>query len=291
MTTIYGRMGYNFDAPDNIKNFSNNVIEHLNTAPSLVNTWQEEDIATSNVGGYFKNPVGTVTTNLRNLANTYLSEPFGSDVFQGSTAEITSLFANTIIKLEEISGNTGYDFYKHTNRISGAITLDDSIAEDPDNRDLPHYITASALGRVLVYLVYKTDEVSNTSPILGNFTSILIEDDLNAYYNTLSDYYDTVNNSITVSSTTVGTPPNTVTIITHTSNLSLDVVTSFSTEVANLANTLEVRRTHDENFYTNSTNILNDFTTVTQFSSIGEFQRTLLLNYIGSDKLLERIVW
>ena len=290
MTTIYGRLGYDFEAPENIRDFSNNVIEHLNTAPSLVNTWQEEDIATSNVGGYFKNPVATVTTNLRNLANTYLNDPFGSDVFQGSTAEITSLFANTIADFQEISGNTGYDFYKHTDRISGAITIENSLLEDPDNRDKPHYITASATGRLMVYLVYKTDEVSNTSPVLGNFTSILIGDELNAYYNTISDYYATVNNSITVSSTTVGTPPNTVTIITHTSNLSLDVVTRFSTEVANLKNTLEVRRIHDENFYTNSANVLNDFTTVSQFNSMGEFQRSLIINYIGSDKLLERIL-
>lgn len=288
-SSIFSRLGYNFtDTNSDIIQFSDKVVSHLNALPTLVNTWQQEDIATSNTGGYFVNPLESITTNIRNTANTIiplLSSAAQTSALQGSTGTITTLFASMNANLISISGNTGNNFIAHTNRISGISPF--SSTEDP--AEFPYYKIAIATGKVMVYLTYQSDGIINSAPILGSFTSLFVGDELQDTLNTVSTYANTINTSITYTTSLLGTPPNTYTYTTKTSNLSLATVQSMNNNVSYIIDTMDTRRTHDETFYQNSRAVLNDYNTVRQFSSIGESENQLIQQYIGSDKLLSRI--
>jgi len=288
-SSIFSRLGYNFtDTNSDIIQFSDKVVSHLNALPTLVNTWQQEDIATSNTGGYFVNPLESITTNIRNTANTIiplLSSAAQTSALQGSTGTITTLFASMNANLISISGNTGNNFIAHTNRISGISPF--SSTEDPS--EFPYYKIAIATGKVMVYLTYQSDGIINSAPILGSFTSLFVGDELQDTLNTVSTYANTINTSITYTTSLLGTPPNTYTYTTKTSNLSLATVQSMNNNVSYIIDTMDTRRTHDETFYQNSRAVLNDYNTVRQFSSIGESENQLIQQYIGSDKLLSRI--
>jgi hypothetical protein len=288
-SSIFSRLGYNFtDTNSDIIQFSDKVVSHLNALPTLVNTWQQEDIATSNTGGYFVNPLESITTNIRNTANTIiplLSSAAQTSALQGTTGTITTLFASMNANLISISGNTGNNFIAHTNRISGISPF--SSTQDP--AEFPYYKIAIATGKVMVYLTYQSDGIINSAPIVGSFTSLFVGDELQDTLNTVSTYANTINTSITYTTSLLGTPPNTYTYTTKTSNLSLATVQSMDNNVSYIIDTMDTRRTHDVTFYQNSRAVLNDYNTVRQFSSIGESENQLIQQYIGSDKILSRI--
>ena len=132
----------------------------------------------------------------------------------------------------------------------------------------------------------QSDGIQDNSPIMGNFTSITIAQELSDYSNTISTYYDTINTSIT----TTGTGANTETDpIIRTSSLSLSVVQNMSNNVIAIHDMLRDRRVHDEEFYRNSKAVVEDYNSVKGFSDMGATQEHLVKNYIGSDKLLTRI--
>ena len=132
-------------------------------------------------------------------------------------------------------------------------------------------------------LIYQTDGISNNAPIMGNFTSLFVANDLIVIYNTLSTYANIVNNSIT---TTID--PMTFLPI-NTSNLTYNVVNSIAT-TANSANSIFYeRRVHDEQFFKNSIDLLTDYKKVRGIGKSGQAESYLIENYIGSDKLLSRL--
>jgi len=63
---------------------------------------------------------------------------------------------------------------------------------------LPHYETATQTGKALISLIYQTDGISNNAPIMGNFTSLFVANDLIVIYNTMSTYANIVNNSVVI---------------------------------------------------------------------------------------------
>jgi hypothetical protein len=288
-SSIFSRLGYNFtDTNSDVIEFSDKVVSHLNALPTLINTWQQEDIATSNTGGYFVNPLQSITTNIRNTSNTIiplLSSAAQTSALQGSTGTITSLFASMNANLISISGNTGNNFIAHTDRISGVAPF--SSTEDPS--EFPYYKIAISTGKVMVYLIHQSDGITNSAPILGSFTSLFVGDELQTVLDTVSTYQNTINTSITYTTTLLGTPPNTYTYTTKTSNLSLATVQSMNNNVSYIIDTMDTRRTHDETFYRNSRAVLDDYNSVKQFNNMGETQDQLIQNYIGSDKLLSRL--
>jgi len=288
-SSIFSRLGYNFtDTNSDVIEFSDKVVSHLNALPTLINTWQQEDIATSNTGGYFVNPLQSITTNIRNTSNTIiplLSSAAQTSALQGSTGTITSLFASMNSNLISISGNTGNNFIAHTDRISGVAPF--SSTEDPS--EFPYYKIAISTGKVMVYLIHQSDGITNSAPIMGSFTSLFVGDELQTVLDTISTYQNTINTSITYTTSLLGTPPNTYTYTTKTSNLSLATVQSMNNNVSYIIDTMDTRRTHDETFYRNSRAVLDDYNAVKQFNNMGETQDQLIQNYIGSDKLLSRL--
>ena len=283
MTTLFSRLNYTFTDPNSvISPLSNNVKRTLDGMPKMLEPWQAEDLATSNTGGYFVNPCANITTNIWTTSNTLVSV---ANNVQGS-GNLTGLWTQIHTTLSYISnsstGNTqAGDFLEHTNRISGITSID--VSADQGVANLPHYETATQTGKALLSLIYQTDGVSNNAPIMGNFTSLFVANDLIVIYNTLSTYANIVNNSIT---TTID--PMTFLPI-NTSNLTYNVVNSIAT-TANSANSIFYeRRVHDEQFFKNSSDLLIDYKKVRGIGNSGQAESYLIENFIGSNKLLSRL--
>jgi len=144
--------------------------------------------------------------------------------------------------------------------------------------------------KVAVYILYQTDGITNSSPVLGSFTSLLVKPQLEEKYNTISTYKTTLQNSISVANTGTGTESDPY-LMTYTTNLSLSTVTTMYNELANTNTYMNTRRTHDENFYENLKSMVTNYHTVRQFNQMGETQIDLINNHTGTEKLLSRINW
>ena len=283
MATLFSRLNYTFTDPNSvISPLSDDVKRTLDGMPKMLESWQAEDLATSNTGGYFVNPCANITTNIWTTSNTLVSV---ANNVQGS-GNLTGLWTQIHTTLSYISnsstGNTqAGDFLEHTNRISGITSI--AVSADQGVANLPHYETATQTGKALVSLIYQTDGISNNAPIMGNFTSLFVANDLIVIYNTLSTYANIVNNSIT---TTID--PMTFLPI-NTSNLTYNVVNSLAT-TANSANSIFYeRRVHDEQFFKNSSDLLIEYKKVRGIGNSGQAESYLIENFIGSDKLLSRL--
>ncbi len=305
MTELYQILQYNFDDPNgSVKDFSTDAIAHLDSIPSMIEDWQSQDIANNSVNGYLKNPVSNVTANISSSSNNIInvldtgtsSNAVGvfyvtTDVL-GTTPAISNVFQDIITvsgSLITQNSNANTSFKSHTDRVSGLTNYTDYLG-DPATLLKPFYITAMGYGKVAVYILYQTDGISNSSVVLGSFTSLLIKPQLEASYNLITTYANTINSSITVTSSGTGLSNSPFTT-TRTSNLSLLVVTAMYNELANTNTLMDTRRTHDETYYTNLKTLVTDYNTVRQFSQMGETQLDLVNNHIGTDKLLSRINW
>ena len=248
----------------------------------MLEPWQAEDLATSNTGGYFVNPCANITTNIWTTSNTLVSV---ANNVQGS-GNLTGLWTQIHTTLSYISNSStsntqAGDFLEHTNRISGVTSI--TVSAEQGVANLPHYETATQTGKALVSLIYQTDGVSNNAPIMGNFTSLFVANDLIVIYNTLSTYANIVNNSITTTIDPITFLP------INTSNLTYNVVNSIAT-TANSANSIFYeRRVHDEQFFKNSSDLLIDYKKVRGIGNSGQAESYLIENFIGSNKLLSRL--
>jgi len=284
MATLFSRLNYTFTDPNSvISPLSNNVKRTLDGMPKMLEPWQAEDLATSNTGGYFVNPCANITTNIWTTSNTLVSV---ANNVQGS-GNLTGLWTQIHTTLSYISnsstGNTqAGDFLAHTNRISGVTSID--VSADQGVANLPHYETATQTGKALISLIYQTDGVSNNAPIMGNFTSLFVANDLIVIYNTMATYANIVNNSVVITGS--GGPGDPFII---TSNLTYNVVNSIAT-TANSANSIFYeRRVHDEQFFKNSSDLLIDYKKVRGIGNSGQAESYLIENFIGSNKLLSRL--
>jgi hypothetical protein len=273
--------------------FSNNVLSHMNAIPKLLDDWQFEDLANNNVNGYFKNPVANVTSDIMSVCGTLVSllsevPATNTTAVQGSTGAITNLFNNINISSANVAGFNGTEFIEHTNRISGVTPVGASPSSTGrDTALLPHYDTAMATGQLMMYLTYQSEGIQNNSPIMNNFTSIVIEEDLNSLLSNISSYYTTISNSITV--TGGGTDALTDPFV-RTSNLTFDVVTDmFINNIQPINITLAKKRNNDEIYYNTSRQVSQDFNELRKFNNMGATANNLIQNYIGSDKLLTRL--
>ena len=290
MTTIansaglFARLGYNFDDPnETIKVFSDETKAQLNAIPALLTSSSGKDLATSNTGGYYKNPVATAVQSISNSANLIVSLVTTANGLQGSTGTITTLFANIA---NTILANTCQSYKLHTDRLSGVRNYDDDVSANTSAiYTSPYKDSAIGYGKSVMYLVNQTDGIVNTAPILGSFTSLFIGPQINANSSIISTYYNIINNSIVVTQNTDGAYSNTV----YTSNLSLSVVTTIDQQLANTNIFLGNRENHDKNYYANLKAVSKDYQELRKLQNLGESESTLIQDFIGTDKLLSRL--
>lgn len=296
--SIFSRLQFDYSGTG-VYELSSNVTSMMNTMPKLLEDWQVQDMGNNDVGGYNKNPVYTSTQNIRSKCNSLVILLSGSsanvdgniivtEAVSGTTNAITGLFNSINSTSSNIGGTNGQVFTEHTNRISGVTSIQDSIVDGADKSHLPHYAIAMGTGQLITYLTYQSDNVSNSAAISGSFTSMFINDTLEDLYLTISTYEQTVNSSITISSTSDG---NGNVTIARVSNLSFDTVNSMSNVISTIDTTMAYRRVHDERFYTTSKQLAEEYGELRMYSksSMGATANNFLQNFNGSDKLLTRI--
>ena len=298
MATLFDKTGFNFtDTSGTITTLPNTAINQLNTAPALLpNQWMIDDLNNNDTGGYHVNPVANSCNAIWSSSNTLITVTTG---LQGS-GNLTALWTTITTDLKAIAGynvttgdaenppivTTHYtgqmeEYLAHTYRISGVVPITANV----DAAAKPHLEQAMQIGRALMYLIYQTDGRNDNAPMLGSFTSILVANTINDYANIVVTYANTINASITITTETVGEDV----ITTKTSNLSYAAVNSIA-RTANTLNTLFLeRRVHDENFYTNSNQLVNDAKSIRRYASLGASESSLIDNLVGSDKLKSRL--
>jgi hypothetical protein len=265
---IFDRLGYNPSLTgNNVTQYSDSVIKHMDTLPPMLSKWQQDDIANNAVGGYFKNPVANVVQQIWDTSNTIIA----------ITGLNTTNISQVYVASSNLSQTSANNFMAHTGRISGVQEM------TPNTATLPHYTSAMNVGKLLSYIVYQSDGVQNNAPIMGNFTSLFTEDALTVYYNIIKNYPNTIQHSIitTIDPDTLGT--------VYSSNLTQTVANAMKANLNSICTYMDTRVSADVNFYNNSQNVVNDYHSTKQFSNMGGTQTDLVNNFVGSDKLKSRI--
>jgi hypothetical protein len=263
MTTIYDRLQVNTAAlGNNIIEFSYTTNNTMNTYPRMIPEWQETDIGNNDTSGYTYNPVANVLNYIYVTANNiYADANLVANLVSISTAAETLMYNTT-------------QFLNHTNRLSNVTQ------PNGDTAQLPHYSSAIGTGKMMMQLTNKSDNVQNNSPILGSFSSIFTKSNLQNYLITLQSDKQTVNNSIR----TGGPFGN-----TYFSTLTPAQVASITGDIIAVSNFMNSRRTSDETYYTTSVAIVTQMKDVKPFTKLGQSEKYLLNNFIGTEKLKSRI--
>lgn len=280
-SSIYNLLSFPTNDPvlsSYVEPLSANASMQMNLMPSLVNTWQQEDMANDDTGDYFFNPAQVCITTSILAANTTI-DVLGGNTVVGTTNTISSLLYNTWHKANTITNTTAPAFLYHTNRMSNVT----EIGTDVTN---PHYELAIGYGKIIMMMVNKTDNVQNNSPLLGCFGSILAANVISANANTFLTYSQQYANSINISTVDDGFGNVTT---TYTSNLTLTDAQSFSNQANNVYDLMTNYKAQDTTFFQNTKNVVDLYNAVGGFSKLGQTETTLIMNHIGTDKIKTRL--
>lgn len=275
MSSIYSRLGFNSSDPataNTVTNYTANVVNGMNLLPTLLNAWQTEDLASSNTGGYFVNPVANVTQTIKITSNTIVGLIAAN--LTGSTPTITTNLQNTKTYANTVYNTTADSYLYTTNRESNVVDVGTDVTT-------PHYKLAMGIGKMLSYITYQSDGVQNNSPIMGSFVSVTLGNTLTDLQSTLANVTIILANSITQGGGGGGSPPS--------SNISLADSQLLLNTMYQIANTMYSYPLQDTQFFTNSRDVISDYHNVAQFSHIGATETYLLNNFIGTDKIKSRI--
>ena len=263
MSSIYNRLGYNFDTTkfgDDV-DLAPGANNFLNNSSINLSQWQVDDIATSTATGYYQNPYTSVLNNITIVLTGMAANCNTSSItFNVAPTQANTLYSSIINALTAVS-----DFTTHTNYISGVERSANTVL-------YPDLNTALSIGRQVLSLTNKADQTQNNVPVLGSFTSLYIRDDV-----------DLRSNAIIIDSRTLGNSLYVEDGNTY-SNISVSSINTIITDVNSLQTLLATRRNGDINFYQNSLAIIRDYQTVLTFSSVGATQNSLL-QIVGTTKL------
>lgn len=272
MARIIDRLTSNFDSTKfgTDKNLSNRARNFLNTSPINIATWAKNDLANGSINrtDYFQNPVlsiiSSITSNINSIISVCVNDP--TNTFSLSVPETQNLANSSNTLISEL-----LEFSKHTNRISGASSPSANIGSEGEGILKPDFASCISVGSIILMLTANTDGVSDTTPILNNFTSLYIETELQA------------NNSV------IGTIK---TILTETDTNTLTPVQlqDFRDKVNTTYNLIHSRRTSDENFFQTSQQIADDFQFLNSLQNTGSTERNLINSKIGTTRLKNNLI-
>ena len=166
--SVYNRLGFNFDTAmfNGADTLTPGVLNFLGNTSINLSQWQENDLANAQVNGYYQNPhndklgaLAVFVTGISLLSNT------ANCTFDD--LDTANTMANTAVSAQSSLLNFTY----HTNNLSG-VTRSSNTAMYPDLN------TAVSIGRQILNITNKTDAVQNNIPILGNFTSLYVANDI-----------------------------------------------------------------------------------------------------------------
>ena len=287
-TGVYNTLGVNTSLlGDSVTTYSPEVQKQMNTLPPVISSWQAQDIANSSVGGYTQNPVLSSIQSISDAANNVLmySPVVGSS--DQISALIGGMYANCqylSIGNEAVLTQNAKTFLYHTNRLSGTRVAQDDSAEHIDATNLPYYSVAVQSAKTASYIVNQTDGVNDNSVMLSCFTSILAANQFIQLANTISGSANTFIESLFYIPAGEGAGNG-----YYTSNVSLHVATQLSGAFGNTVNLMQTRETADVTFYVNLKTFTSNYNSTKQFTNMGDTEKLLVNNYIGTPKVISRI--
>jgi hypothetical protein len=263
MTSLFDKLGYNFDSSrfGDAQYLSPQANAFLNAAPMRIDPWMQSDIANGNImmTNYYKNPLANVCNTL--ISNTTSIVVFANTVpFDFAQANANGLFESANTLLIEIQ-----EFKNHTDNLSGVVTM-------TSNTDtIPSLDTATTIGNQLLRILSTTDNIKNTTPMLGSMTSLYVSSELESNNTIIASDFITLNNAVS--------------IVNGNCYLSPAQVDTINNHVNILKDFIYLRRTSDWSFFTNATIIVTDTMKLTSFNLIGNTQNNLIYSLIGTDRL------
>jgi hypothetical protein len=270
MASIFERLSFPRDITSNVVTFSTDVTNYMNTLPKLTPDWQYTDVRNRDISAntYFKNPVANTTNNIITLSNLLTTVCTG-------IIDLSAIYSASA-NVSECANN----FYYHTDRLSGVTQPNGNTAS------LPHYQTAIGVGKNLTYLLYQHEGIANNSAIVGNFGSLYSNNTLTMYRNSISTYPQIIASTVYIENLVdiYGQPYQVV-----RSNLSPTLITSITSNLSNISSYMINRQSSDVRFYNESQNVTSELTTFKKFSNLGQTEKSLFNDLIGTDKLKARI--
>lgn len=277
---VFNRLSFSFDTGKfgNAIFLSDNTKDFLNTQPVTLETWQKNDLANGTIitTNYYKNPLSSNCATFKTRAQNLYDSLNSIEVFTVPASQIiienARDAANTLVL--EID-----KFKSHTDNVSGILTSEATVPEDGSPvLEYPDYDKAIQLGQDLLMLLNNTDGIQDSTPVLGNMTSLFIEDELQANSLIILNDYSVVNN-------TLGVDMN--------GNVTSNIITTNAQAVYNHINTaynlINTRREHDWNFYRQGLTLLEDFSRIDKLENVGNTQIYLIKNLIGTDAYIQKI--
>lgn len=259
---LYNTFKQGFDDPNGyITKLPPETIDHMNRMPPFITEWQAKDIINGEVGEYLQNPMLGIGTAIRDTAKSivYASDNVTNLTTMQTKAQALADMANT--------------FILHTDRLSGVRNFDGT--GDPDD---PYLDLAMSYGKTAAYIVYQTDGIDDTSPMMLSFTSLMVEPQLIANNDILRIYSGNVANSI------VMTEPN-----VYTSNLTTQSISTVNAKIDSLKTFMLERQQADIDYYVNLRSFIDKYNEVKRFNRMGNTENNMVQTMIGTPKLLDRL--
>jgi hypothetical protein len=274
MPSIFDSLGYNYTPSANeVSDFSPEVIKSLDSLPPLLEDWQYEDLKNNDIAttNYLVNPVKIVTESIRSKCLSIIAACSDPDDPANSVGNLVgvSTAANTVYSV------SGPNFIAHTDRISGLVEPNENTS------DLPHYDLAIGMAKTVMMIVYQADGIQNNAPMIGSFTSLFIEEELQDKLQTINNYPELIETSIEEFTEMDG--DNVITY--YASTLTTEEIQDIANDISSITTLFNTRRTHDENFYANTTILLEKFEEMKRYKDLGETENNLINDFIGTDRL------
>jgi hypothetical protein len=192
--------------------------------------------------------------------------------YDTANGEALSSSANTL--LTEI-----FLFKQHTSNVAGVTKAEATVPEDGSPViEYPDYDSAVQLGQDLLMLLNNTDGIQDSSPVLGNMTSLFIGDEIAANLTIITGDYPTLNASVYLDANS-----NVV------SNITATAANLIVSHIQTASGMLSTRRLHDWNFFRQGSILLEDYSRIDKLENVGNTQSFLINTLIGTDEYKQKI--
>jgi hypothetical protein len=273
---VFNRLSFSFDTGkfgDAIF-LSDNTKDFLNTQPVSLETWQKNDLANGTIitTNYYKNPVLNVCNQLQSSTQNLYNVMLTITAYDTANGAALSSSANTL--LTEI-----FLFKQHTSNVAGVTKAEATVPEDGSPViEYPDYDSAVQLGQDLLMLLNNTDGIQDSSPVLGNMTSLFIGDEIAANLTIITGDYPTLNSSIYLDG-----GGNVM------SNITSSAANLIVSHIQTASGMLSTRGLHDWNFFRQGSILLEDYSRIDKLENVGNTQSFLINTLIGTDEYKQKI--
>jgi hypothetical protein len=273
---VFNRLSFSFDTGkfgDAIF-LSDNTKDFLNTQPVSLETWQKNDLANGTivVTNYYKNPVLNVCNQLQSSTQNLYNIMLTITAYDTANGAALSSSANTLLTEIEL-------FKQHTSNVAGVTKAEATVPEDGSPViEYPDYDSAVQLGQDLLMLLNNTDGIQDSSPVLGNMTSLFIGEEIAANLTIITGDYPTLNASLYLDVNS--------NVVSNISSTSANLIVSHLQTASGM---LSTRRLHDWNFFRQGSILLEDYSRIDKLENVGNTQSFLINTLIGTDGYKQKI--